>query len=124
MFRFLVLWLCFVGAHCTALALSPADTTQSSTEHGTTNTITIKDTATKDTKRIALKIYMSASSAMRTVGLDYFLPNTPLVVTLQAGYNHAFNRNAAMGTANNQPGMVVRTGVSIFLFDRQAVFGF
>jgi hypothetical protein len=231
MFRFLVLWLCFVGAHYTALALSPADTTQSNTQHDTTSTITTKDTTTKDTKRIAVRIYMSASSAMRTnlrtvglpeqfstqfgnapvagvgigilywgdllfrtsklrtvltlgkslnvypsaklfansyvecqigyavwetptlkaypfigygfsdfwldsvsrllafsgeagVGVDYFLPNTPLVVTLQVGYNHAFNRNAAMGTANNQPGIAVRTGISIFLFDRQAAFGF
>lgn len=65
-----------------------------------------------------------AFSGEAGVGVDYFLPNTPLVVTLQAGYNHAFNRNAAMGVANNQPGMVVRTGISIFLFDRQAVFGF
>ncbi len=57
-------------------------------------------------------------------GVDYFLPSTPLVFTFQVGYNHAFNRNAAMGVANNQPGMVLRAGVSIFLLDRRATFGF
>lgn len=58
------------------------------------------------------------------MGVDYFLPNTPLVFTLQAGYNHSFNLRAASDAPGNQPGLVLRANISFFLRDKYTYWGF
>ena len=58
------------------------------------------------------------------VGVDYFLPRTPLLFSLQASYNHAWNgRAAADAPSSNQPGLAVRANVVVLLQTRRNYWG-
>ncbi len=56
-------------------------------------------------------------------GVDYFQPNTPLVFTLQAAYNHTFNLRSAVETSGNQPGFTIKAGVSLWIRDKRTYWG-
>jgi hypothetical protein len=56
-------------------------------------------------------------------GIDYFVPATPLMIGLQASYNHAFNNVIVPDVSNNQAGMTLRAHVSIFLMKRYNFIG-
>jgi hypothetical protein len=57
------------------------------------------------------------------IGADYLIPNTPLLLTLQASYNHSFNLRSPVDIPNSQSGFNLRAGVSIYLRSRYSVSG-
>jgi hypothetical protein len=56
------------------------------------------------------------------IGVDYFIPSTPLVVGVQAAYGHSFNFRAPADTPNNQHGFAVRAHISFFYMNRYSAF--
>jgi hypothetical protein len=68
-------------------------------------------------------VRLSTFSLDGGVGVDYFIPKTPLMLGLQAVYGHLFNLRAAQGTQSNQPGFTARATVSIFLRDKYNFWG-
>ncbi len=57
------------------------------------------------------------------VGAEYFLPNSPIVLSLQAAYNHTFNILARGNVPNNEPGLTVRMGCFLYLRSRYNYWG-
>jgi hypothetical protein len=56
-------------------------------------------------------------------GLDYFIPKTPLLLGVQASYNHNWNLRAAKETTNNIGGLAVRAQVSVFIREKFNYWG-
>ncbi len=56
------------------------------------------------------------------VGADYFLPKTPIVVTVQLAYNHSFN--VAVGSEGSSPNVSARLNVGVLLFNKRSYIGF
>lgn len=52
------------------------------------------------------------------IGVDYFIPSSPLLVGFQASYNHTFNVFNVPGVVSNQPGFNMRVHLSFFLAKR------
>ena len=56
-------------------------------------------------------------------GIDYFIPKTPLLVGIQAAYQHNWNIRAAKETTNNIGGLAVRAQVSVFIREKFNYWG-
>ena len=68
------------------------------------------------------RVYLINANA--GVGADYSLPGTPLLFSLQASYNHAWNgRAAADAPSSNQPGLIVRANVAVLVQTRRNYWG-
>lgn len=68
-------------------------------------------------------VRMRLFTAEGGVGVDYFIPKTPILVGFQASYNHSWNLLAAKEVSNNIGGISAKVQVSIFVYERKNVWG-
>ncbi len=68
-------------------------------------------------------VRLSVASVEGGAGVDWFVPQTPLLVGIQASYNHSWNLRAAQNVANNVGGVCVKAQVSIFIREKKNPLG-
>ncbi|TAE29478.1 MAG: hypothetical protein EAZ92_06180 [Candidatus Kapaibacterium sp.] len=68
-------------------------------------------------------VRMNIISVDGGAGADWFIPQTPLLVGIQASYNHSWNLRAAQDVANNVGGVCVKAQISIFIREKKNFWG-
>ncbi|TAE29477.1 MAG: hypothetical protein EAZ92_06175 [Candidatus Kapaibacterium sp.] len=68
-------------------------------------------------------VRMSILSVDGGAGADWFIPQTPVLVGVQASYNHSWNLSAAKEVVNNVSGLSIKAHIAIFIFEKKNPFG-